>query len=615
LPNQPAAIAVLENEVLDISFAAQDDYGLRELGVRWEAQKRQETNLLARHESVLTEGSPESSRLEGAYRFSPSLQKIPTGTHITLRAFASDYFPGREPSLSRPHRIYVLDPEEHARLIQQEFEQLLAALEDLTRDQESLLQRARDARELPPEDLESDETGRELGRQALEQFRNAEKLDQLADRGEETLREALRNPSIPSELLQDWADHLEAMENIADQEMQQASQALKSSQQSPPQRGEQLDRATELQEEIVSRLRAMQREMSPNLELMLANTLAQRMRRVASTESHIQESLEDLLARLIGLRPEQLSADLLKTLETLASRQDVAGNETRGLQEEISRFYDRTSITNYGKVSHEMRDTQIVAELTRSVATLGKNLAAQTISETERWAAQLNEWADDLEAGMRASDESQAGEQADPNEQALQRLLELLRIRQDEINLRDLTTLLHPERDLRADYQDESGRLAFRQRRLMYRLDDLQPSSPLVAEARRAMDEAESYLREPRTDEVTVAAETDAINLLEAEVQAMMQSAEQSAQGPGMSAAMAMLMQMMGVGPAGQQPGANFSGGTTDQPSSTPAGDGSGAPGDSQSVEKATGGEAQAIPVEFRDALQNYYKAIEEMRR
>ena len=85
-------------------------------------------------------------------------------------------------------------------------------------------------------------------------------------------------------------------------------------------------------------------------------------------------------------------------------------------------------------------------------------------------------------------------------------------------------------------------------------------------------------------------------------------------QSQASSAAMAMLMEMMGMGSgSGAKGGGNRSGGATDKANAELAGDRRGGASDPRGVEKTTGRETRPLPVEFREALQNYYKAIERI--
>jgi len=136
------------------------------------------------------------------------------------------------------------------------------------------------------------------------------------------------------------------------------------------------------------------------------------------------------------------------------------------------------------------------------------------------------------------------------------------------------------------------------------------------------MSDVENLLDRPQTDQITRSAEdksvatlTDLVNLLNEEAK----KSGSSSSGKGKSSGgedMAFLMQMMAPKPtpgmqAGQTPGANLSGGTTDKASRAGTGDASGKAGEERSVKKSSS-VPQNYPTEFREALENYYKALEE---
>ena len=108
---------------------------------------------------------------------------------------------------------------------------------------------------------------------------------------------------------------------------------------------------------------------------------------------------------------------------------------------------------------------------------------------------------------------------------------------------------------------------------------------------------------------------TDLVNLLNEQAK---RSSSSSGKGQGQgSEEMAFLMQMMAPQPAqgsprGQTPGANMAGGTTDR-ASEPGGnqDSGGKPGEERAVRKSSG-VPQNYPTEFREALENYYRALEQ---
>jgi hypothetical protein len=134
------------------------------------------------------------------------------------------------------------------------------------------------------------------------------------------------------------------------------------------------------------------------------------------------------------------------------------------------------------------------------------------------------------------------------------------------------------------------------------------------------MDDAAAHLERPRTDEPTFNAQTDAMNLLDEALKSLMQSNQQG-QGQGQQQGMMAFMQMMAMGqakpqvgeqPGGQTPGGNTGGGPSDRPNQTYTGDMRGRTGPSRTTERVSGSGTRVLPAEYREALQNYFNAIEK---
>jgi hypothetical protein len=69
---------------------------------------------------------------------------------------------------------------------------------------------------------------------------------------------------------------------------------------------------------------------------------------------------------------------------------------------------------------------------------------------------------------------------------------------------------------------------------------------------------------------------------------------------------------MMGMNGKGQQPGQNFAGGDTDRVSGPITGNTTGDADRARETEKTAGRDVRPVPVEYREALQSYRKAIEK---
>jgi len=353
--------------------------------------------------------------------------------------------------------------------------------------------------------------------------------------------------------------------------------------------------------------------MSSTLDRMMANTLAQRLRKIAKTQKDIGQDLHKTISDSIGLVPERLPTRIRDKGLLLAANQEQAGKHTHVLGEEISRFYDRTTATNYGTVAREMKDSEAAESLGRNAELIRRNVGAQAIHQTAGWSDRFNQWAELLDAARKSGKGSGNGNgEGEMSEEAIQRLLALLRLRQEEVNVRDLTGWLEQHKQSHTTYGDDTVMLSLRQSLLVddtTKLEDEGPSKYLP-QARDAMKEADGFLRKPRTDEPVVAVETDAVNLLEAEIMSMFKSCN----NPSQSAALAMLMEMMGMKPGqGASGKGNYAGGDAEKNGLNVNGDPTGAGAESRSRERTAGRDLRTVPAEFREALQNYYKALERL--
>ncbi|MDQ3623830.1 MAG: hypothetical protein M3463_15290, partial [Verrucomicrobiota bacterium] len=118
--------AILPNEVLKLSFASQDDYGLKEAWLGWTVRQLGERkDPVAKGEAARTPGAPAQKHLLGAAEFSPAWQQIPEDSIVELAAYALDYLPERKPVESWKHTVYVLSPARHAERVRERMDEVL----------------------------------------------------------------------------------------------------------------------------------------------------------------------------------------------------------------------------------------------------------------------------------------------------------------------------------------------------------------------------------------------------------------------------------------------------------------------------------------------------------
>jgi hypothetical protein len=596
-----AAVGILPEETVSIDLASSDDYGVKRMTLVWQTAPASPMDSPGPlHEIKIADGQPQAKTLSGHYDFNPALLQIPAGTTVVVKGQAIDYYPDRQPSNSATYRIHVLDRDAHAQLIHDQFEKLLNQLEELTRRQSALLQSGSAVRAQSPQQLANDDSAQKLASQSSEQKATASQLKELSKQVASTLAEAMRNPEISPETFKTWAGHAEQMNQLATSAMPQAAQSLDSAKSDPSGRAQNLDRALAQEQQILEAMRQMGSKASNDLETLAAQTLASRLRREAGVERDLATNFQQMLPDTIGLTADQLTGDARQKLTLMSASHAAATREEERIEGEISRLYDRTSLSRYGDVAHEMSDYKTQDGLIALGKLVDKNIGVQSIGTAQYWSDQFDRWA----ARLDQSDNSKSppGTPGQPDPSQMQALMALSRLRQQQDQLREQTSVINEQKNTSQNYSSEAQDAAQQQDGLRDQVQAMMqdPTFPIpparLAPVGQAMGDAAGLLAKPETGKPTNDAQTDAINLLDA---AIAQQAQKSGQGAS------ALMAMMGMG-------GNTAGGTTSKPNTAIPGSREGPGSEERPVTQAGGVDNSELPGEFRDAIESYHRAIEQ---
>jgi hypothetical protein len=601
-----AAIAILPEEIVPIDLDSTDDYGVQRITLAW--QRAAPTPMDPPgplHEIKIADGAPQARSLGGHYDFSPALLQIEPDTTILIRGMAVDYYPNRQPASSPIYRIHVLSREAHARLVHDQFEKLMEQFEELTRRQEAILQSGQATRAQSPKDLAGDDSAQSLNQQSGDQKETASQLSSLADQVEKMLAEALRNPEITQDVIKQWAEHAAQMRQIAASGMQPAAQSLSSAADSAPQRPQQLDQALGQEQQVLDAMHQLERQSSQDLDTLMAQTLAARLRRAASSEREIADDFQKTLPDTIGLTTDQLPDERRQDLESMSAIHGEVTREAARLQEEITRLFERTALDRYGDVSREMDGLRTNDSMTALGKLVEQNIGVESIGSARYWSDQFERWA----ARLGSSDQSKSGPTkpgGQPNTSQMEALLALMRLRQQQDQLRDQTTVLQEQKNTSDDYSDGAKNAAQQQAAMRdqvrsFEQDGSFPIPPAqLAPVDKSMNDAAQLLAKPETGKPTYDAQTDAINLLDAAIS--QQAGKMGESGNSMA-------NMMGLGGNGS---GNTGGGTTNKPNVPIVGSVEGEAPDQRTVIQAGGLDNSQLPGEFRDAIESYHRAIEQ---
>ncbi len=607
------SIAILEDEAVTFETAAADDYGLRNLWLEWNlaADPRQAAagTAVTTGTVTLATGGSETRTLEAPYTFSPVALHVPEESTVQLVARSVDYFPGRVPTTSRPCRIYVLSRAQHARLVEQQMQQVQARLEDLAREEERLEQANSELRKQPPEQATAERRAAALRENEQAERENARNLDQLARDVAGLTKEALRNRDIGEQTLARWNEMALSMEQTAQGDMQQAAGALQEARTTPEPQGQdqKLDKAVAAEQRALEAMRAMESGINKSLEQMAAQNFINRLRAAAGKERGLAGAVREIQPQALGLEVAQLPPAARAVLDQSAAQQDENRTQTGNIAEDLAGFFNRTREEIYQAIAADMADKHVVDAMTQVAGGLRANRIGEVLTEAGRIEQQLTAWADRLDAAQQQGGGGGGGGGGDNQRQVdVETLLALMRLRVQEEALREHTRQLDRGRDANPAYEADSRRLGDKQGELA------QVTRPLERRARDAevrrfiekiggeMQNTSMFLRRPQTDQETIAVQTEIIELI---ARAINSTSKQQSQSLAQS-----LQQQMGLSRSG---GGSNQGGTTDRANAAAGGQPGGAGGEAHEVQK-TGGADPGLPEEYREALEAYFHQVEE---
>ncbi len=623
-------ISILETDVLPLRFAASDDFGVREGAVSTEiVASLDPTNTPAIAQFRKSATGAQERRFTNTFIFSPTVMRIPADSVVEVKGFATDFLPGREPAESVTHRINIVGLAKHAELVRQQLDQLFAQVEEVTRKEEAIAAATRELMGLPEDKLKSDEAAKKAGEQADEQARNAAQLERIAQQGQDVIREAMRNPTLTQQTLREWTQNLAQMKSLAQGEMKEAQQSLQKAQESPTgeQRADEATKAHKAEEKALEKLQVLQKKMNDGLDNLQALTLSQRLKKLSESEQGLGVQLGKVVGETIGLLPRELPERYKKINASLAGDQAGVKVEAEKVVAEMSRFFDRTQRPNYGEVAADMKQVNTANELDRVRGLIDANIAMDAMGNLTAWTKRFADWSKKLEPPEEESEGGEGqGEGKPKDDKLLKLLMASIRLRAGEVRVWQQTMLLEEEKARNPRHAEGVAKVAEQQRALRGDLTklqmqlDIEEAKEFLIGTQDGMRDAESALFDKLTGEpaqkpenAALAHLSDLINLINEQAKRQKPKDGQQPQTTQQEAEMMMEMarqeQQVGMKP-GQQPGQQPNGGTTDKASPGTTGDARGAEAAARRTGKGSGVTRQ-VPAEFREALENFFKAVE----
>jgi uncharacterized membrane protein YgcG len=224
---------ILEDEVVTFDVNANDDFGLREVGLEWRRAESVDasTNNPAGEKPVAS-GAPEKMSVQTRGTFSAKREGIAPGTY-QVRVFANDFLPNRPRTYSPAFVLQILSPQEHAKWLTEEFAKWFRNARETYEREQQLHESNLALRELAPEELDRPENRRRLQDQASAESANSRRLDSLTSAGRGLVGEAAKNPEFDAQRLEKWAGMMRALDQIARERMPTVADLLQQASRAP----------------------------------------------------------------------------------------------------------------------------------------------------------------------------------------------------------------------------------------------------------------------------------------------------------------------------------------------------------------------------------------------
>jgi hypothetical protein len=451
-------IAILPNEVLKLTVASSDDFGLKDAWVGWTVRTLGDKKTAGKKgEAARTAGAQMKKELLSEMQFSPVLQKIPEDSVIELAAYARDYFPDRAPTESWRHTVYVLSPAKHAERIRERMDQVLKQLDERIRDEERQMEETKAIAENKPE-LGTEKAGENTKRVEAGERSNEAALQKMTEEMKDVMKDALRNKEIPEGTVADWQQLTEKLEKEANPPMQQAAENLQQGAQQPAQREQQLAQAQEQQQKALDAMRDAAKKMNTTNENLYARNFYNRMRAAAAAEHKISDGLKGLARETAGLKSEEIAAPKVKEFTQTADRQAANTKDVDSIANDMASFVKRVPNEKYQAVQKEMTEKKVVNELTELAGFVRQNLGLKSVGRAKQWGVQLDEWASMLQSECNSQG---GGGEMDPD--IMEFMISMVRAAVAQDGVREQTQMVEDKKADNPRYAEETGKLAAQQ--------------------------------------------------------------------------------------------------------------------------------------------------------
>ncbi|MFD0892132.1 hypothetical protein KBB96_11945 [Luteolibacter ambystomatis] len=437
---------MLPEETIDLEALAEDDFGLKTAGIEWQGEFSRPTDETpATGGMKLSDGGTELRRFSGPVAFSPGAFGIGP-QKLTLRAYSEDYLPGRPRMYSEPVTLYILSRDEHAQMLKNQFDRAITELEDLARRERNQLEENERIERLDGADLQKEENRARLDAQQQAEAENTRRMQELSQRMEQLMKDSTRNGEIDKNTLKKMAESMKSMQELSTQDLPKVDSKLGDANEetnTPEKTKKDVQDAVKEQQKAVEKMQAAIEKANDANRRFEAGTFVSRLKKAASEEESIVNTLVKRYSETLGLKANELDpADQRMANESIRQQSDTA-SDVRWIQEDLGHYYTRTEKATFKEILDEMRESKIDLGLEdiRNRLQIARNFTAT--EGAKEWATRLGDWARKLEGEMNQQNGGgQGGGQGNSEDEDFEFMLRVMKMVQQEMDIRAQTRAL-----------------------------------------------------------------------------------------------------------------------------------------------------------------------------
>lgn len=360
--------------------------------------------------------------------------------------------------------------------------------------------------------------------------------------------------------------------------------------------------AIEEQANLLAEFEKIADELNAILANLEGSTLVKRLKAASREQNQVAEKISTRIDEVFGARANP-KPEVRAMLQDLTGVEQQSSQNISYIMDDMQAYFERRRMNQFKVVLDDMKASNVL----EAIRDLGDEIPKEqgmSIAQAEYWSDTLDRWGEDL-VDPACSGQCPGCKTSDALPPSL--ILEVLKILESEVNLREATRVAQQARDavVAEVHNQEATRLSETQAELRTRTDGVVTAIEelpngaerfgkevqLLSSVSAVMNEAVRILASNDTGTAAIAAETEAIELL----------------------LQCKRINPKGGGGGGSSPGGG-GGGTTQDSALALLGSGlnQNEKREARDVAQATGETGRVLPEEFRAGLDEYFNRLEQ---